>query len=288
MMPYPLQGHINPMMQFAKVLIDRYPVKVSFINIKHHHNRIRQAFCATPSTASSTHAIDGSTSSFRKSSNPHKDKYFGGKLQLLSLEDGLPEGFNYTDILPGLPQLHLASVKMREPLKQLLEKLHQRHSVACVIFGSFWPWIHNVSSELRIPTFFFWTQSAAVFSIYYHLPLLHANEFFPYKNQAKCIDGNEDAMAAISDKLDYIPGLPPLSLSGTPTFLHVNSMDDPLLALITDQLQIFRNCHGLIINTFEELEAWSTMHIELCRKKCPAPSPLWVPCFHQTLWKRDL
>ncbi|KAH7423226.1 hypothetical protein KP509_12G045100 [Ceratopteris richardii] len=187
MMPYPVQGHINPMMQFAKVLIDRYPVKISFINIKHHHSRIRQAFCATPSTASSTDAVDGSTSSFRNSNNPPKDEYFRGKLQLLSLEDGLPEGFNYTDILPGLPKLHLASVKMREPLKQLLEKLHQRHSVACVIFGSFWPWIHDVSSELRIPTFFFWTQSAAVFSIYYHLPLLHANGFFPYNNQPTCI-----------------------------------------------------------------------------------------------------
>ncbi|KAH7423225.1 hypothetical protein KP509_12G045000 [Ceratopteris richardii] len=273
MMPYPLQGHINPMMQFAKVLIDRYPVKVSFINIKHHHNRIRQALCTT-SASSCADALHGSTSSLRNSYNPHKEEYFGGKLQLLSLEDGLPEGFNYADILPGIHQLHVTSEKMREPLKELLEKLHQRHSVACVVFGSFWPWIHSVSSDLRIPTFFFWTQSAAVFSVYYHLPLLHANGFFPYNTEAKCIEGSENPKAAISDNLEYIPGLPPLSISSTPTLFHVNSMDDPLLALIREQLEILQNCDGLIINTFEELERYAYRAL---REEVPCPVSLVGP-----------
>ncbi|KAI5078117.1 hypothetical protein GOP47_0007941, partial [Adiantum capillus-veneris] len=246
MVPYPLQGHINPMMQFAKSLIAKHSVRVSFINIKHHHDRIQKARSGALSSAKAT------------STN--------GKLQFLCVDNiGLPEDFNYTDLGSNLRQFHVAlNLSIGDPLKELLQNLQQsRPPISCVVFGSFCPQAHTVSAELGFPSFFFWTQSASVLSMYYHAPLLEAKGFFPYCQQAAAIDLDqhivEEHETSPHDETDfrlvsYVPGVPPLHPSSFPTLLHIDSISDPAFNSIREQLAILPSCQGVIVNSFEELE----------------------------------
>ncbi|KAI5077592.1 hypothetical protein GOP47_0007416 [Adiantum capillus-veneris] len=270
MVPYPVQSHINPMMQFAKSLIAKPSVKVSFINIKHHHDRIQKALSGTLSSAKST------------STN--------GKLQFLCVDNGLPEDFDYTDLCSNFRQFHVAlNLSMGDPLKELLQNLQQRRPpISCVVFGSFCPQAHTVSAELGLPSFFFWTQSASVLSMYYHAPLLEAKGFFPYCQQAaidldQCIVEEHEMSHETDFRLvSYVPGVPPLHPSSFPTLLHIDSISDPAFNLIREQLAILPSCQGVIVNSFEELEkdAYRALQEEL-----PIPvsfvGPLIPPAFLQ-------
>ncbi|MCO5585945.1 hypothetical protein L7F22_039880 [Adiantum nelumboides] len=149
---------------------------------------------------------------------------------------------------------------MGEPLRNLLQGLNQKGPpISYVVFGSFCPQAHIVSAELRLPSFFFWTQSASVLSMYYHAPLLEANAFFPYIEQDlqdKCTKEHRESMSHEnhSGLVSYVPGVPPLHPSSFPTLLHIDGISDQRFAMIREQLTILPNCQGVIVNSFEELE----------------------------------
>eukprot|EP00250_Pteridium_aquilinum_P021465 c25133_g1_i1 orf=174-1835(-) len=241
MVPYPLQGHINPMMQLAKVLIAEQGVRVTFINNKHNHDRIQQ-------TRSQSSVVAPSCSPSSNIMQPHQDRT--SKLQLLWVDNGLPpEYFDYSDLTPSLHEFHLATHNMKGPFKLLLQSLIQKSPpVSCVMFGSFCPWAHTVAAELGIPSIFFWTQSASVGSMCYHASqLADSTDFFPFTKKASpgC-DEDEVKPLKARDKVSYIPGAPPLHPSSFPTLLHS--------PVIKEQFGILQNCAGVIVNSFEELE----------------------------------
>ncbi|MCO5585946.1 hypothetical protein L7F22_039881 [Adiantum nelumboides] len=279
MVPYPLQGHINPMMQFAKSLIIKYSsaVKVSFININHYHDRIQKAQarssappCANtvPSSPPSTISNDRKKASRKTHAQPDQDK-----LQFLCVDlNGLPDNFNFSDLGPSLRDFHHAlTLSMGEPLRNLLQGLNQKGPpVSCVVFGSFCPQAQIVSAELGLPSFFFWTQSASVLSMYYHAPLLEANGFFPYREQDLQDECTEEHCKSMSREthsrlVSYVPGVPPLHRSSFPTLLHIDGISDQRFATMRDQLTILPNCQGVIVNSFEELEkdAYKALQEEL-------------------------
>ena len=54
-------------------------------------------------------------------------------------------------------------------LSNLIERLNARdNSIACIVYDSFLPWVPEVANKFDIPLAFFWTQSSAVYSIYYY------------------------------------------------------------------------------------------------------------------------
>ncbi|KAH7423296.1 hypothetical protein KP509_12G048200 [Ceratopteris richardii] len=272
--PYPLQGHINPMMQFAKSLVAKYPVKVSFVNIKYHHDRIQKFHDAEPGSTQ----VAADSSSFGAQGNGK------GKLQLVWIDNGLSEDFDFSALYSQIIEFHTAAIKMKDPFEELLISLNRRHTVSCVVFGSFCPWVHDVCAEHGISSFFFWTQSAVSFSIYYHMPLLEANGFFPYKKQSGCDNASEESKATSSELIHYVPGVPPLHPSLYPTLLHVDSVNDPMLETARHQFAIFPNCSGLIINSFEELEEDA---YEALREKVPYPVSLVGPLVPSAFLEED-
>ncbi|KAI5077594.1 hypothetical protein GOP47_0007418 [Adiantum capillus-veneris] len=274
MVPYPLQGHINPMMQFAKALIAKHSIKVSFINIKHHHDRIQKMLShSSTEKASRGHAQTGDN--------------LQEKLHLLWVDDGLPHDFDLTDIPARFHEFHNAVINMKGPLKELLERLNQKSPpVSCVVFGSFCFWVHTISAELGIPSVFFWTQSTATLNIFYHTPLLAANGFFPYKKHAVPDGDNEHATSQHTSRLvSYIPGVPPLHPFNIPTLLHVEDISDPVYSMIKEQFLILRSCQGVIVNSFEELErdAYKAMQQEL-----PFPVSLVGPLIPSAFLEGDV
>ncbi|KAH7431242.1 hypothetical protein KP509_08G039000 [Ceratopteris richardii] len=222
--PCPLQGHINPMLLFSKALVSRHGFTITFVTNRNMFIHIRQR---------------------------HPELAAYENLHLQWVEDGLPPDF-YVNIDSQWPQFLQACINMQAPLKVLMGRLNRSETalppVSCVIYGSFFPWAYFAARELRIPAVFFWTQSLAVFSIYYHRHLLVKNGFFPYKRISP------DATEEDCDLISYIPGVSPLPYSSFPGFFHVDGPSHPAFQLIEQQFATVTECKAVIFNSFYELE----------------------------------
>ncbi|GLJ28633.1 hypothetical protein SUGI_0564260 [Cryptomeria japonica] len=53
--------------------------------------------------------------------------------------------------------------------EHLIERFNaQGERVSCIVYDSFLDWVPQIAKKFVIPVAFFWTQSCAVYSIYYH------------------------------------------------------------------------------------------------------------------------
>lgn len=135
-LPYPAQGHINPMLQFCKRLVAK-GVKVTFVN--------------TVFLSNSMHADPKSSINFETISDGHDD---GGYAAAES-----PEVY--------VEKLRTAGSKT---LADLIRKLEENgRQVQAVIYDSFLTWALDVAKQFGLITASFFTQSCAVNSIYYHV-----------------------------------------------------------------------------------------------------------------------
>ncbi|XP_065621691.1 mogroside IE synthase [Quercus suber] len=135
-LPCPLQGHINPMLQFSKRLASKGP---------------RVTLVATSSISKSVKAIashtinieiisDGSTESITLDTSTDSDAFF--------------ENFKVT--------VSQSLIKLIETQKR------SRHPPKFVVYDSGMPWALNLARELGLDGAPFFTQSGAVNAIYYH------------------------------------------------------------------------------------------------------------------------
>ncbi|KAK7381290.1 hypothetical protein VNO78_33864 [Psophocarpus tetragonolobus] len=147
---YPLQGHINPMLQFSK-LLDHQGVRITFVTYHFYYNNLQKVL--PPSFA------------------------------LETISDGFDQGG------PLHAEDHKVYIdRSREvgsqSLAQLLEKLGKSEDhVDCVVYDAFFPWTLDVVKRFKIVGAVYLTQNMTVNSIYYHVHLgnlqlpLTAHEF---------------------------------------------------------------------------------------------------------------
>ncbi|XP_048426825.1 UDP-glycosyltransferase 74G1-like [Pyrus x bretschneideri] len=134
-LPYPIQGHINPMLQFAKLLDHR--VEVTLVTTRYIYKTMQ-----------------------------------GLGLSCLSWET-ISDGFNEGGMREaGTVDAYVESfwIVGSRTFSELLEKLLSSASPAdCVIYVSFIPWSLDVAKKFGIAGAVFFTQYCAVGSIYYHV-----------------------------------------------------------------------------------------------------------------------
>lgn len=131
--PYPMQGHINPMVQFSKRL-EQKGVKITLITTK--------------SMIKSFHKISDSMS-------------------LETISDGYDEGRN-----GAITDEYLETFKQvgSETLSSLIEKLNSTgNPVDCIVYDSGFPWVIDVAKRFQIVGALFFTQSCAVDNVYYNV-----------------------------------------------------------------------------------------------------------------------
>lgn len=137
--PYPAQGHINPMLQFAKRLVSKKAM-VTFVMTEASREDIFQAQDASISSQ---------------------------ELQFETISDGLPLDFDRSKDFEMTMQMFRKMGVLS--LTNLIERLDaQGNDICCIVYDSFLPWVTEVANKFNIPLAFFWTQSCAVYSIYYH------------------------------------------------------------------------------------------------------------------------
>lgn len=153
-LPYPAQGHMNPMIQFSNRLIQKQ-VKVTLITV---------------------------VSLWKTITN----KNLSSNIQVETISDGYDDGgFESAKTVEDYKQTFWSVGS--KTLSQLLHKLASSNNPPnCVIFDAFLPWVLDVSKTFGLLGVAFFTQSCSVNSIYYHthqklieLPLSKSDYLLP-------------------------------------------------------------------------------------------------------------
>ncbi|KAF1859888.1 hypothetical protein Lal_00028071 [Lupinus albus] len=135
LLPYPAQGHINPILQFSK-LLQHEGVKVTLVSTLFYSKSLNKV----PSNISFETISDG----FDKG--------------------GVDEAENYETYFDSFRKVG------SETLSNLIEKLDkQGNHVDCIIYDPFIPWVIQVAKRFEIVGVAYFTQNMNVNSIYYHV-----------------------------------------------------------------------------------------------------------------------
>ncbi|KMT15544.1 hypothetical protein BVRB_3g058960 [Beta vulgaris subsp. vulgaris] len=150
--PYPIQGHINPMLQFSKQLASR-GLKVTL---------------ATTSTFSSKFMMLQSNS-----------------ITIETISDGSGENATTENLDTYVKRFDVVAPRS---LTELIEKkIGSGHDIRCLIYDSCIPWALNIAKKLEIYSASFFTQSCLVGLIY--LQAYQGILSAPVKGPGVCVVG---------------------------------------------------------------------------------------------------
>lgn len=160
-MPFPGQGHINPMLQLAKLLHFK-GFHITFVNTEYNHNRLLKS--RGPDFLKALH-------SFRFETIP----------------DGLPPT-NVVDPAQGLASL-FDSIKKNylAPFRNLLSKLNsspENPPVTAIVSDGAMSFSLDAARELGVPNVLFWTTSACGFMGYVQYRRLIQKGYTPLKGMS--------------------------------------------------------------------------------------------------------
>ncbi|KAI5656467.1 hypothetical protein M9H77_25260 [Catharanthus roseus] len=133
-LPHPIQGHINPMIQFSKRL-QNHGIKITLVATKFLFKTIQDA---------------------------------SGSISVETISDGYDEG----GVKPEEADLYLETFQRvgSETLSELILKFQDLgFPVNCIVYDPFLPWVVDVAKKFGIFGAAFFTQSCAVNNIYYHV-----------------------------------------------------------------------------------------------------------------------
>lgn len=134
-LPFPTQGHINPMLQFAKDLASK-GLRVTLVTTSYIKNSIKSQTSTNVSIASISDGYD---------------------------EGGPNSAPNFQTLIQSL------EVVGSRTLAELIEKENQSmEPFTCMVFDMLMAWGDKVAQSIGLPSIAFSTQSCAITSIYYH------------------------------------------------------------------------------------------------------------------------
>lgn len=222
---FPAQGHVNPMMQLAKLLHSK-GFFITFINTEFNHNRLIRA--------------KGSSEWARGFPD----------FQFETMPDGLPPSDR--DATQDPPALGYALQQSTLPaLRKVLERLRLAKGVppvTCIVADGVMSGAIRAAQEIGVPAVQFWTASACGFAGYLQYPELIRRGIVPFKDDKYEVDGTLDTA------VDWIPGVNNIRLRDLPSLMRITSSDDILFNFLKDQLQDGLQASAIIFNTFDSLE----------------------------------
>ncbi|KAG6434801.1 hypothetical protein SASPL_106444 [Salvia splendens] len=224
--PFPAQGHINPMLKLAKLLHDEGGFHVTFVNTEYNHRRLLKARGAS--------ALDG-LPTFRFETIP----------------DGLPpsETADATQDIPSLCES--TTTTCLAPFKKLIARLNEAGDVppvSCIVSDGVMSFTLDAAAELGLPEVLFWTTSACGFYAYTQFEKIKKMGYAPLKDTTDLTNGYLDTVVA------GIPAMKGIRLRDIPSFIRTTNPDDFMLRFISQETTRAKRASAIILNTFEALE----------------------------------
>ncbi|KAL2232630.1 UNVERIFIED_CONTAM: 7-deoxyloganetin glucosyltransferase [Sesamum indicum] len=225
--PFPAQGHINPMLKLAK-LLHHNGFHITFVNTEYNHQRLLKS--RGPSS------LEG-LPSFRFETIP----------------DGLPpsDAADATQDIPSLCQS--TTTTCLAPFRDLLAKLNDTGSsnvppVSCIVSDGVMSFTVEAAEELGIPEIFFWTPSACGFFAYTQYEKLIEKGYSPLPDASFLTNGYLDTI------IDEIPSMKGIRLRDIPSFIRTTNPDEFMVKFVVDETRRARRASAIVLNTFEDLE----------------------------------
>ncbi|XVE93152.1 hypothetical protein REPUB_Repub01dG0165500 [Reevesia pubescens] len=223
--PYPAQGHVNPMLKVAKLLHYK-GFHITFVNSEYNHKRLLKS--------RGPNALDG-LPDFRFETIP----------------DGLPPpDIDGTQDIPAL--CDSTSKHCLVPFRLLLAKLNSSSSdvppVTFIVSDGVMSFTLKAAKELGIPEVLFWTTSACGFLAYMHYRSLIERGVTPLKDESFLTSGYLDTV------IDCIPGMKNIRLRDLPSFVRTTDPNDIMLNFLADESERAAKASAVIVNTFDEFE----------------------------------
>ncbi|KAK3423548.1 hypothetical protein EUGRSUZ_F00352 [Eucalyptus grandis] len=194
--PYPAQGHINPMLNLAKLLHHR-GFHVTFVNTAYNHSRLL------------------------RSRDP-------------SFLDGLPS-FQFRTIPDGLPPSDAGATQDSTQksclpyLRDLLERLNDESAtsgsppVSCMVSDGVMSFTLDAAEAVGVPEVLFWTTSACGFMGYVqHRSLIDR-------------DASNLTFGYLDTTIDWILGMRNIRLRDLPTFIQTTDPDDLMITPLLER-----------------------------------------------------
>ncbi|OMO97359.1 UDP-glucuronosyl/UDP-glucosyltransferase [Corchorus olitorius] len=223
-LPYPSHGHVKPMLKLAELFSHAGGFQVTFLNTQNLHDSL---------------LLSLDLPAFNRC---HPQFEFLSMPEPPAPVDPVPAGV--------LSRLHGSVLSLATVIKpavaELLVSIDRKKVPTCIIADGFMAAsVVEVAEEFRIPFFALRTSSACCIWTYFHLENLIEAGDFPFQDKdmdklVTCIPGLENVV-----RRRDLPGI-----------LRIERANDPTLeAFFNDQTSVLPKASGLILNTFEEIEA---------------------------------
>ncbi|XP_021803134.1 7-deoxyloganetin glucosyltransferase-like [Prunus avium] len=222
--PFPAQGHINPMLKLAKLLHYK-GFHITFVNTEFNHKRLLKS--------RGPNSLDGFPS-----------------FRFETIADGLPPtDANATQDIPSLCD---STRKHSLPyFRDLLSKLNSSPDcppVSCVVSDGAMGFTLDAAQELGLPEVLFWTTSACGFLAYVQYHRLIEKGLTPLKDASYLTNGY------LETEIDWIPGMRGIRLKDIPSFIRTTDPDDIMLDFVVHETERTRKASAVIFNTFHDFE----------------------------------
>ncbi|KAK3414350.1 hypothetical protein EUGRSUZ_L00502, partial [Eucalyptus grandis] len=228
--PYPAQGHINPILKLAKILHHR-GFHITFVHTEYNHKPLLKS--RGPSS------LDGSP-----------------RFRFKTIPDGLPQSDSDEDVTQHIPSLcESTSKNCLAPFMDLLGRLSDKSvddtevpKVSCVIADGGMSFALDAAEKLGVPGVLFWTPSACGALVYTQYHMLREKGLFPLKDASYLTNGFLDTT------IDWIPGMKNIRLRDLPSFIRTTDGNDIMVNYIIRQMERTNKASAVILNTFDCLE----------------------------------
>ncbi|KAL4196251.1 hypothetical protein AMTRI_Chr04g182360 [Amborella trichopoda] len=221
--PFTAQGHINPMMQLARILHSK-GFYITFVNSEFNQDLITEANGHVPATGFDDFRLE-------------------------TIPDGLPLSHGRTTNV--LELCESTRKNMKAPFGELMTRLKCSPGVpgvTCVIADGVLNFTQEVAEEFGVPRVTFWTTSACGYWGYLQIPELIERGYTPLKDLSCLAEGYLETI------LDWFPGMPNVYLKDMTAFTRTTDPDDFLLNYTKTESQMALRTSALILNTFDDLE----------------------------------
>ncbi|KAL6501220.1 hypothetical protein OROHE_024867 [Orobanche hederae] len=222
--PYPAQGHVNPMLRLAKLLHHHHGFHITFVNTDYNRRRILKS--RGPS------ALNG-LPDFRFAAIP----------------DGMP--LSDADATQDIPSLCVSTTTAcLEPFCELLSELNSCGGppVSCIVSDGVMSFTLKAAERFRLPEVLFWTTSACGLLGYTQYRRLLEKGYFPLQDMSQVTNGYLDTV------LDWVPGMKDIKLRDFPSFIRTTDPKDTMLNFLIQETEAIPEANALILNTFDALE----------------------------------